>query len=61
MGAVVMLVLEYVTGVPCETVAAMDGLIDRAVPELLDDTEYVPKFPRVMLKGNVDGKDDADV
>ena len=56
-----MLVLEYVTGVPCETVAAMDGLIDRAVPELLDDTEYVPKFPRVMLKGNVEGKEDADV
>lgn len=55
------LVLEYVTGVPSGTVAATDGLMERAVPELLEVTEYVPKLPRVTLKGVMAGRVDADV
>ena len=57
----VTLVFEYVTGVPSGTVAGTEGLIERAVPELLEVTEYVPKLPRVTLKGVVAGRAGADV
>lgn len=41
--------IEYAMVVPRGTVAGIDGLIERAVPELFDDTEYVPKPPTDTL------------